>query len=854
MNSRSAGFAVLLLSVLAVGLFGELNAAWAQAPADTGSTQHPADGSAGSAAKPAEASPRLIDRINPFRGPFFGSAKAQSAPHVMNVELGRRAPVSELITGSIAPSTVAAKRNVDTPTLLNQVPLAAVNSRPQSDVGSHPLTSPAHSDVVPSVPIRSWMGGLAPFAATQNSVLSTALPRYVDAGATLPRRVEVSAAAPRRVQRSASLPRHDDMSAAPSRRDDVSTALPRHEDVSAVVVLQLDDTSAAQPSPNVTRSALPRREDVSAVVPKPEDLSAALLPTCDKASAALARGESDRRSPIVEEISNANAAGDLRHVRMQADQLTQEAVKLAAKGAVFSARVKLIQALELVASARDAQHNTQFHTTALAAGFIALREADDFGRADVTSSVGCDPVVQAAGHATPVIKFARQKSVTRLQALGLYYSYATTQLAASVGGVSEASAALFYLGRLQPFLSEDVDRPVLLAEPKALALQQAALVVDRTNYRAANELGVLFAACGQLESARKALLYGVSLTDRPEIARNLTIVDNRLGRKPEANAARDPQGARPSSQPTGRPMIYLVDHKAFADEGSGAQVAFAASTSVDPQRVPPTPASAPAPSATAPSQTAGTAEILSPLCWEIFAQGEYIGPARLAHVPEYTLRVDDQIGFVFRLNGKPTTTPYRLNVGDVIRIGSLTMTSLSLEAPIQPDGTIMLPQVGPVAAAGKNLESLRIELDQRYRAFLKEPGITVTPVAVNRTVQELIASINNRSGIFAGQAFNCRVSPDGTVQLPAIGSVPVQGFTLAELRNEIESRYAELVQGIDITPVLRDRAPRSVYVLGEVQKPGNYPLNNPTTVIQAIAQAGSWNIGEIGRASCRERV
>jgi polysaccharide export outer membrane protein len=182
-------------------------------------------------------------------------------------------------------------------------------------------------------------------------------------------------------------------------------------------------------------------------------------------------------------------------------------------------------------------------------------------------------------------------------------------------------------------------------------------------------------------------------------------------------------------------------------------------------------------------------------------------------------------------------------VGDVIRIGSLTMASLNIEAPIQPDGTIMLPQVGPVVAAGKNLESLRIELDQKYRTFLKEPGITVIPVAVNRTVQELIASINNRSGIFAGQAFNCRVSPDGTVQLPAIGSVPVQGFTLAELRNEIESRYAELVQGIDITPVLRDRAPRSLYVLGEVQKPGNYTLNNPTTVIQAIAQAGGWNIG-----------
>ncbi len=37
--------------------------------------------------------------------------------------------------------------------------------------------------------------------------------------------------------------------------------------------------------------------------------------------------------------------------------------------------------------------------------------------------------------------------------------------------------------------------------------------------------------------------------------------------------------------------------------------------------------------------------------------------------------------------------------------------------------------------------------------------------------------------------------------------------------------------------------PRAVYVLGEVAKPGRFALEAPTTVIQAIAMAGSWNIG-----------
>jgi polysaccharide export outer membrane protein len=298
-----------------------------------------------------------------------------------------------------------------------------------------------------------------------------------------------------------------------------------------------------------------------------------------------------------------------------------------------------------------------------------------------------------------------------------------------------------------------------------------------------------------------------------------------------------------------KPLIYLVDHKAFESDGASPSAGNPA---------PQTPASNQLQYGTQtayPSQpvapwTQGPADLAQPLTWDIFAQGEYIGPARTQQVPEYYLRVDDQLGFVFRVNGKPTTTPYRLNVGDTIRIGSLTMPNLQFDTPVQPDGTILLPQVGSVVAAGKSMETLRIELDERFKKFLKEPSITVVPISINRNLEELRAAISNRSGVFAGQAFHAKVTPNGTVQLPAIGSIPAQGFTLGELRSEIETRYAEVVQGFEVTPVLTDRAPRSVYVLGEVQKPGKFALDAPTTVIQAIAMAGSWNIG----ANLREVV
>ena len=43
--------------------------------------------------------------------------------------------------------------------------------------------------------------------------------------------------------------------------------------------------------------------------------------------------------------------------------------------------------------------------------------------------------------------------------------------------------------------------------------------------------------------------------------------------------------------------------------------------------------------------------------WQSYAQGEYVGHSRLPHVPEYRIRVDDQIAFVFRLTREETSTP-----------------------------------------------------------------------------------------------------------------------------------------------------------------------------------------------------
>jgi polysaccharide export outer membrane protein len=233
---------------------------------------------------------------------------------------------------------------------------------------------------------------------------------------------------------------------------------------------------------------------------------------------------------------------------------------------------------------------------------------------------------------------------------------------------------------------------------------------------------------------------------------------------------------------------------------------------------------------------------LTPQDFQPFGQGEYVGHSRLAHVCEYRLRVDDVLEFVFRLTREEQSHPYELNVGDEIRVESFTDATLNRDLIIQPDGTITLRLVGQVRATRHNVAQLRDEIENLYKRYYKEPAITVTPLKVNTKLEDLRAAVDRRQG-FGGQNREARVTPEGTIALPAIGSVFVQGMTLEEVKEEIDARYAEEVEGLEVTPVLTHRAPRYVYVVGEVRLPGRYTLEGPTTVMQAVTLAGGWNVG-----------
>jgi protein involved in polysaccharide export with SLBB domain len=85
-----------------------------------------------------------------------------------------------------------------------------------------------------------------------------------------------------------------------------------------------------------------------------------------------------------------------------------------------------------------------------------------------------------------------------------------------------------------------------------------------------------------------------------------------------------------------------------------------------------------------------------------------------------------------------------------------------------------------------------------------------------------------------------QVSPDGQIRLPLVGAVDVAGQTPDNLARRIETLYnAQYLKQAQVSLFVREQASRSVYVLGQVAKPGPVPLGARTmTVIEAIALAG----------------
>ncbi|MGQ9688712.1 MAG: polysaccharide biosynthesis/export family protein [Desulfobaccales bacterium] len=82
------------------------------------------------------------------------------------------------------------------------------------------------------------------------------------------------------------------------------------------------------------------------------------------------------------------------------------------------------------------------------------------------------------------------------------------------------------------------------------------------------------------------------------------------------------------------------------------------------------------------------------------------------------------------------------------------------------------------------------------------------------------------------------VRPDGKISYPLIGEVQAAGQTVKQLREEISKRLEKFVTDAQVTVLLLKAQHYKIYVVGKVNKPGEFVVGRPANVMQALAMAG----------------
>ena len=82
------------------------------------------------------------------------------------------------------------------------------------------------------------------------------------------------------------------------------------------------------------------------------------------------------------------------------------------------------------------------------------------------------------------------------------------------------------------------------------------------------------------------------------------------------------------------------------------------------------------------------------------------------------------------------------------------------------------------------------------------------------------------------------VRPDGKISLPLLNDVEVAGLTPEQIRARVTEAARQFIEEPNASVVVKQINSRKVYITGNVERPGTFPLLRSTSILQLIALAG----------------
>jgi polysaccharide biosynthesis/export protein VpsN len=102
-----------------------------------------------------------------------------------------------------------------------------------------------------------------------------------------------------------------------------------------------------------------------------------------------------------------------------------------------------------------------------------------------------------------------------------------------------------------------------------------------------------------------------------------------------------------------------------------------------------------------------------------------------------------------------------------------------------------------------------------------------------------------------------KVAPNGTIDFPLIGTLEVEGKEPQEIADMIRTALKEkqILKSPSVSVLVKEVNSKKVAVLGQVQKPGQFPMTEGMTVVQAISLAGGFTgIADRDRVTLNRKV
>jgi polysaccharide export outer membrane protein len=213
------------------------------------------------------------------------------------------------------------------------------------------------------------------------------------------------------------------------------------------------------------------------------------------------------------------------------------------------------------------------------------------------------------------------------------------------------------------------------------------------------------------------------------------------------------------------------------------------------------------------------------------------------------------------------STSYILGPEDQITVRVFTADDIpDKPTQIDNDGTVTLPMIGQVHAAGLTVEQFQANLVTAYKKYFKDPQVSVQvndfrsqPVSVagnvntpgvvqlkgNRNLMEVIGQAGGLRSDAGDSVLITRNLSEGPIPVAGAFTDPSGKFSVAhiDIRAVMSGKDPQgniMIKPHDVVTVPRARM---IYVLGSVGKPGGYVLtdNETMSISQAVALAGGWS-------------